>query len=114
MDHTADAVLRSGRWSGYYAHYGGKYPQQMTVELADGVLRGGGHDQVGRFVVEGEYRAHGDRVQVGWIKTYDGAHSILYLGELVDGEIRGHWSFGTWPGRERFAMRWVARDVEGA
>lgn len=37
---------------------------------------------VGSFRIEGEYRVDESGVRIGWIKTYEGAHSILYLGVL--------------------------------
>lgn len=83
----------------------------MTLEFADGVMRGGGSDGVGRFVVEGAYRTDGPVVRVGWIKTYHGAHSILYLGEYDGYEIVGHWSWGSHRGRQPFALHYVGREA---
>ena len=84
--------LTSGLWSGYYVQGGRRYPQDMTLEFADGLMRGDGRDGLGTFTVDGEYRVDGHEVRVGWIKTYDGAHSVLYLGTLETDRIQGTWS----------------------
>ncbi len=83
--------LVSGLWAGYYEQGGGRYPQQLTLEFADGLMRGDGRDGLGTFTVDGEYRVEEDEVRVGWIKTYDGAHSVLYLGKLAADRISGRW-----------------------
>ena len=36
-------------------------------------------------------RVDAGEVRLGWIKTYRGAHSVLYLGKLEDGQIVGKW-----------------------
>lgn len=65
-------------------------PQEMVLEFADGIVRGDGRDDLGTFAIEGEYRV-GDDVRVGWIKTYDQAHSVLYRGVLRDDALEGRW-----------------------
>jgi hypothetical protein len=95
--------LPSGLWAGHYAQRGASYPQRMTLEFADGLVRGDGIDGIGAFFLEGEYRVDAGDLRVGWIKTYEGAHSVLYLGRLEDGHIVGEWSL---PGAcDRFALR---------
>src|SRR5262249_54807964 len=96
------AELASGLWSGYYEQYGRQFPQHMTLEFADGLVRGDGADSLGTFILEGEYRIAGSEVRIGWIKTYDGAHSVLYLGALSDERIVGHWTLPG--GRGEFAL----------
>lgn len=83
--------LVSGVWSGYYKQLGRKYPQEMTLEFSDGLIRGDGRDVLGTFTIAGEYRADAGAVRLGWIKTYDGAHSVQYLGTLGADGITGHW-----------------------
>ena len=69
----------------------------MTLEFADGIVRGDGIDGLGPFRLEGEYRATAGEVRLGWIKTYDGSHSILYVGALdPDGSIVGEWRIPPW------------------
>lgn len=78
----------------------------MTLEFADGIVRGDGRDGIGPFTLEGEYRLAEGELRVGWIKTYDGAHSVLYLGHQRGASIVGRWSippgfdgaFGLHPG----------------
>lgn len=105
--------LPSGEWAGHYAQSGSRYPQRMTLEFADGVVRGDGVDGLGGFTLEGEYRAVDGEVRVGWVKTYDGAHSILYLGVVDgDGSIVGQWSIARWA-KDDFALRPVS-SVQGS
>lgn len=96
------AELASGVWSGYYEQWGVHYPQDMTLEFADGLVRGDGADGIGTFTLEGEYRVEAGGVRIGWIKTYDGAHSVLYLGTLGPDGIAGEWSLVG--GRGAFAL----------
>jgi|JI10StandDraft_1071094.scaffolds.fasta_scaffold530487_2 hypothetical protein len=84
--------LPSGMWTGHYEQMGRAYPQHLKLEFADGLIRGDGVDDLGTFAIDGEYRLEGSEMRMGWIKTYDGAHSVLYLGELLDRTIRGRWS----------------------
>lgn len=84
--------LPSGQWIGHYVQLWIKHSQQMTLEFADGLMRGDGVDGLGAFAIEGEYRVEGGEVRMGWIKTYEGAHSVLYLGKLDAGRIVGRWS----------------------
>ena len=97
------AELASGVWAGHYEQGGRNYPQQMTLEFADGLIRGDGADGLGTFTIDGEYRVEGDEVRLGWIKTYDGAHSVLYLGTLEADAITGQWKLTG--GRGGFAIR---------
>jgi len=96
------ADLVSGLWAGHYEQAGRRYPQQMTLEFADGLVRGDGVDDIGTFTLEGEYRVEGSDVRLGWVKTYDEGHSVLYLGEISRGSIIGRWSLTF--GRGTFAL----------
>jgi hypothetical protein len=89
---TAPSILWSGMWAGQYEQMGRAYPQRLKLEFADGLIRGDGIDGLGMFVVEGEYRADADRTRLGSIKTYERAHSVLYLGDFDGRVIRGQWS----------------------
>ena len=94
------AELASGEWAGHYEQGGAKYPQRMTLEFADGVIRGDGIDTVGSFSLEGGYGEVEGLLRLGWIKTYDGSHSVLYRGTLTaDGGISGDWMINSnWSG----------------
>lgn len=85
------------------------YPQSMTLEFVDRVMQGRGEDDLGPFRIEGEMGTgdpqRGD-VPVGWIKTYDAAHSVLYIGQLRGDVIRGEWSIGEWC-KGGFELRFV-------
>ncbi len=84
--------LPSGLWAGYYEQHKRRHPQQATLEFADGLIRGDGVDGLGLFRIEGEYRVEPTEVRLGWIKTYEGAHSVLYLGRLEEQAIVGHYN----------------------
>lgn len=84
--------LISGRWHGFYEQGGLRYPQTVQLELADGIIRGEGVDGLGVFSIQGEYRREQDSVRMGWIKTYERAHSVLYLGVLSGNQLTGQWS----------------------
>jgi len=94
--------LPSGLWSGHYEQYGSRFPQRMTLEFSDGLMRGDGVDGIGTFTIEGEYRVDGSDVRLGWIKTYEGAHSVLYIGVLESGRILGEWELSGFG--DRFAL----------
>ena len=90
----SDVTMPSGSWKGFYEQRGKHFPQELVLEFADGIVRGDGNDVLGAFAVDGEYRIEGGEVRIGWVKTYDGAHSVLYLGVLEDGCVRGEWRIG--------------------
>ena len=100
--------LVSGVWAGHYEQFGKQYPQKMTLEFADGLVRGDGVDGIGTFTLDGEYRVDAGAVRLGWIKTYDGAHSVLYLGAIERGAIVGHYDVEGFKGG--FALT-PARDL---
>jgi hypothetical protein len=85
------AVLPSGLWAGHYKQHLVDNPQEMTLEFADGIIRGDGADRVGDFTIEGEYRVEARATRMGWIKTYERAHSVLYLGTFDGDRIVGKW-----------------------
>jgi hypothetical protein len=89
---TSAIRLPSGLWSGHYVQFFVKHAQQMNLEFADGLIRGDGSDGLGEFTIDGEFRVEAGEVRMGWIKTYSGAHSVLYLGTLQDAQIVGKWN----------------------
>jgi hypothetical protein len=84
--------LPSGLWAGHYVQFLVKHAQEMNLEFADGLIRGDGTDGLGPFTIDGEYRVESGEVRMGWIKTYKGAHSVLYLGTLQNDQIVGKWN----------------------
>lgn len=105
------AKLSSGRWHGFYEQDGLRYPQTVQLELADGVIRGDGVDGIGAFSIRGEYRRERGEVRMGWIKTYERAHSVLYLGVLRGTTLSGTWSLDAGPPEGSFAL--LPPDVAG-
>lgn len=88
----SSAALPSGMWDGHYRQHFFDNPQAMTLEFADGIIRGDGNDHLGDFMIDGEYRIDRWSTRLGWIKTYERAHSVLYLGTFDGNRIAGKWS----------------------
>ncbi|MBK8095589.1 MAG: hypothetical protein IPK26_00670 [Planctomycetes bacterium] len=103
----------SGRWLGYYEQMRQRFPQEQTMEFADGMVRGDGLDMIGTFKIEGQYRHDGGIARVGWIKTYDGGHSVLYMGTFDGRWILGEWELSGHTDGFGFAPEHIAR-VEGS
>jgi hypothetical protein len=100
-DNSMDtAPFTSGEWVGYYRYENlqAKCPMHLTLNFAQGSIRGAGIDNSGQFVIEGAYDAvnHGAR----WVKRYVGKHSLSYEGSCSGGEIAGAWSLNK-RGQER-------------
>jgi len=102
-------ALPSGLWEGHYEQWGSNHPQKMTLEFADGIIEGDGVDGIGSFLIEGEYRVDRNEVRAGWIKTYKGRHSVLYLGTLQKGRIVGQWELTGFNGD--FALHHVRSEI---
>jgi hypothetical protein len=84
--------LPSGEWAGFYVQFRRQYPQRQRMEFSDGIVRGEGSDAIGAFVLEGQYHEGPDGSHhVGWIKTYQQGHSVLYLGSIEGNRIVGDW-----------------------
>ena len=109
---TTTPRLRSGLWHGHYIQYWLRSAQQMNLEFADGIVRGDGGDPAGKFVVEEDYRQAGGQLRIGFIKTYPGAHSVLYLGHLLGDELRGQWSIPPWD-KGAFALHFDPNSTPG-
>ncbi len=83
-------LLPSGEWVGYYTYPGKlpKCPMHLTLNFADGLIRGAGIDNPGQFVIDGVYSA----TEAKWSKRYVGKHSVSYEGQLKKEEILGSWA----------------------
>lgn len=107
--------FRSGSWRGYYEQFGERYPQEQTMEFADGLVRGEGQDDIARFRIEGTYHRDGNTLRIGWIKTYEAGHSVLYLGATDGAWIRGRWELSDGYGEGfAFAPASIADDETNA
>ncbi len=62
---------------------------ELFLTFAQGVIRGDGADDVGRFFIQGHYEAASGECY--WTKSYVGAHDVFYRGFR---EGKGIW--GTW------------------
>ena len=98
-------TLKSGVWDGYYVQRRKRHRQQMRLEFADGLMRGSGQDSIGPFTIDGEFRIADGETRLGWIKTYDQGHSVLYVGTLEDSVIQGTWDIHA--SGDRFALEFV-------
>jgi hypothetical protein len=85
-----DELFPSGPWVGFY-NYSPKENHRMDLNLAfaGGKVTGDGNDDVGRFIIKGQYDAAA--LDCSWIKTYLGGHDVSYRGFR---EGKGIW--GTW------------------
>ncbi|MBI4587100.1 MAG: hypothetical protein HY717_24070 [Planctomycetes bacterium] len=98
----------SGEWIGFYQQ-AGRHRQEMALLFCEGFLRGSGEDDLGRFLVSGEYDVKTKKVR--WIKTYAGSHAVLYRGYR---EFKGIW--GVWeiaPGLHGGFHIWPKAEGEG-
>ena len=86
----SDKMYPSGPWTGFY-NYQPKDKHRMDLHLSftNGRITGEGSDDVGSFVIKGEYNAQS--AECHWTKTYLGAHDVSYRGFR---EGKGIW--GTW------------------
>jgi len=80
----------SGPWTGFY-NYSPQDKHRMDLDLTfgGGKMTGGGNDDVGQFLIKGQYDAQS--LECWWTKSYVGAHDVFYRG-FRDG--KGIW--GTW------------------
>lgn len=106
----SDSIFPSGPWTGFY-NYSPKDKHRMDLHLtfAGGKMTGDGNDDVGRFLIRGQYDEKS--LECSWIKTYVGAHDVFYRGFR---EGKGIW--GTWKITERFHGGfhiWPKRAGEG-
>ena len=85
-----DDLFPSGPWVGFY-NYSPKEKHRMDLNLAfaGGKVAGDGNDDVGCFVIKGQYDPAAR--ECSWTKTYVGGHDVSYRGFR---EGKGIW--GTW------------------
>jgi hypothetical protein len=77
----------------------------LDLTIASGKLSGGGNDDVGRFVIKGQYDSQS--LECWWTKTYVSAHDVFYRGFREGKGIWGTWEitvhdrggFHIWPKR---------------
>jgi len=88
----------SGPWRGFYVYSadGARHGMAMRLTFKDGVLTGAGDDDIGHFTIKGRYDA--ESLEVHWIKTYVGRHSVYYKGFGEPARIWGTWELASWSG----------------
>ncbi len=102
----SDELFPSGPWTGFY-NYSPKDKHRMDMDLtfASGKMSGDGNDDIGRFMLHGQYDAKS--LECSWTKTYVGSHDVFYRGFREGKGIWGTWEislfarggFHIWPKR---------------
>ena len=90
---VSDDLFPSGPWIGFYNYRPqDKHRMDLQLTFADGKLTGEGNDDVGRFVVKGQY----DRAarECWWTKTYPGSQDVFYRGFREGKGIWRNWEIG--------------------
>lgn len=74
----------------------------LVLEFKNGVMTGDGADNVGFFVISGNYSAQSG--ECSWVKQYVGRHAVDYKGYREGKGIWGNWTlpglkggFHIWP-----------------
>jgi hypothetical protein len=83
-------------WTGYWEQRGmGRQPMEdLSLQLAGGLIRGGGRDIIGLFTFHGRMEQDG---RVLMTKQYIGRHAVFYEGQYDgEGTIFGQWSIEAW------------------
>lgn len=104
-EEETDPGFVSGAWVGWYTYFSRAARHRMDLHLTfrEARLDGDGMDDVGKFVIRGEYQT--ESREVWWIKTYPGSHQIYYRGVQRGKMISGRWqadavmtgAFCIWP-----------------
>ena len=102
----SDERFPSGPWTGFY-NYSPQDKHRMDLDLtfAAGRMSGDGNDDVGRFMIRGQYDVRS--LECWWTKAYVGAHDVFYRGFREGKGIWGTWEitlhdhggFHIWPKR---------------
>ena len=103
MSAVDGAAWPSGPWTGFYQRQGRKHQQDLELTFDGGVIRGGGWDDVGEFVVKGSYDESSGEAR--WTKVYDKDRKLTCRGFRDGKGIWGTWSveghqgegFHIWP-----------------
>jgi hypothetical protein len=83
----------SGPWVGFYNYVpGDRHRMDLRLTFANGRMSGDGNDDVGRFLISGQYDAASRECH--WTKTYLGSHDVFYRGFREGKGIRGTWEIG--------------------
>ncbi len=86
----SEDLFPSGPWVGFYNYGpGDRHRMDLHLVFANGTMSGDGNDDVGRFLIRGQYDAANRECH--WAKTYPGSHDVSYRGFR---EGKGIW--GTW------------------
>lgn len=81
-------ATQSGVWSGYWVQDGNRGVMSLDIRIENNLISGQGSDEVGPFVLNGEYDSQGN---VKIVKNYTGAHTVIYGGLYQNDTIKGEW-----------------------
>lgn len=95
----SDTPYPSGPWTGFFVYCTGgrRYRMDLLMNFAGGKITGEGADPMGPSLLSGRYDAEAG--ECWWLKTYVGAHHVVYRGYREGGGIWGTWQIGNgWRG----------------
>ena len=97
-------MFPSGSWVGFYNYSPqDKHRMDLNLTFAGGKMMGDGNDDVGRFVIKGQFDIAAR--ECSWTKVYVGGHDVFYRGFREGKGIWGAWEislfahggFHIWP-----------------
>jgi hypothetical protein len=78
---------------GFYNYQPGeRHRMQLHLTFTNGVMSGGGNDDIGPFLIKGRYDCQ--TAESHWTKTYLGSHDVFYRGFREGKGIWGIWEIG--------------------
>ena len=107
-----ELFTRAGKITGFYVQ-GGQHVIEGTFRMEDGQVYINTHDEVGPAGWKGEVDKK--ELTIKLIKTYHGAHSIVYKGKFDKAmtKLTGKWSFGNYgynDGGEGFELNFIVEN----
>jgi hypothetical protein len=90
---VSDGLFPSGPWVGFYNYRpGDRHRMDLHLTFMSAGMRGDGNDDVGHFLIPGQYDAASRECH--WTKTYPGSHDVSYRGFREGKGIWGTWEIG--------------------
>lgn len=98
-------LFPSGTWEGFYTYREGpeaaQCPMRCQINFSEGLLNGGGGDNIGSFRWQGHYDI--STMSCNMVKSYN-THQVHYSGQVDENGIWGSWhldsmhgGFHLWP-----------------
>ena len=83
----------------------------LHLTFANGKISGEGNDNIGQFVIKGNYDAK--NAECTWTKTYVGRHDVYYRGFREGKGIWGTWEVSSAPNGHGGFFIWPKTSPEG-